>query len=789
MEGGVDDGDPGEKTHTYCASLSGLLPPSHRQKLLSMIRCNSQVLGDLVHRGSLLLNYHYTRLCEEGFPLDHAPLNSPFNIIIWAQKLVVNPHWSGDSDLPPPDRHALSLLRASAQRLERRCLDMCGHSFLMPHAQDQLGGTIALDNIKSTLVTNATLHLQQAEIRLRAAITTKFGEDIKAQLAKGQRKLAYSIIMGRILPDDPAPDLPVYTNPEPLGDDQLMPLTFVDNHREILAFIVSTRNVLAVSCVMANHLQETIQSNRYQDNHLFDADLCDPMEVDAELQNPEEGSDEEYEIPSWRLLLRQRPLAFLPFYHFLQKACAVGNRKVFTLLPVNERRRVHLKICPRYWANLCRTAGLDPKVPMDKTLLLQQHFPQYFHQFAGSISTDGFKASVRFGLKGKKVYKEAAFKEKQRVREGWEQAKLTKTKFAAEACDVTLDMLNTDALFANPPDTMVGIDPGRRKMVAACIVPFPASPMTAAELASRPLGRQKITGMGGREMAHWQGRFESQERDTALRKRYGIDKRVTDLSLLERPTTIATWLIYITARTEQFGPDFDCYDFNGQRSRWKFQSFSMRQRALDEVANRLCGRSPTDKPKAQWTSCALRTPTLKDPNRPELQNILVGFGNGSVQTGACAKGGMKVPLKALRRHLAAKQNITFSQVNEAYTTKICSVCPVVHRLSPCHHIASGPLPENCAKPLKHEVHGILACQGHLSYKESGPRRAPLFLDRDVSSSKNHVTLMCHHLAGHPRPAQFGSPFWADANMYTKQDLWPPSVRLGRPLRPCAVKSH
>lgn len=165
------------------------------------------------------------------------------------------------------------------------------------------------------------------------------------------------------------------------------------------------------------------------------------------------------------------------------------------------------------------------------------------------------------------------------------------------------------------------------------------------------------------------------------------------------------------------------------------------------------------------------------------------FGNGSVQQGACAKGGMKVPLKTLQRHLAAKPNIVFCTVNESHTSKNCLRCAEVHRLHPCHHIVPGPLVEGSTKPLKHKVHGILACQGLLSPGEFGPRRAPYFIDRDVVGALNMTTLALTRLAGQPRPPRFTSPFWADKTRFTKHDLWPPSARLGRPPRPCAVKSQ
>lgn len=101
---------------------------------------------------------------------------------------------------------------------------------------------------------------------------------------KGQRRHAYNLVVGRILPDDPAPELPNYTDPHDLPDNQLTVLTYIDQNPDILQF----RKVLGLCCVMANHLQVTIQSNKFEVDHLFDGDLQDPMVVDSDPQ--EEGA-------------------------------------------------------------------------------------------------------------------------------------------------------------------------------------------------------------------------------------------------------------------------------------------------------------------------------------------------------------------------------------------------------------------------------------------------------------------------------------------------------------------
>ena len=99
MEGeGENDGST--STSTYCISLSSILPGGevYSEKVIPFLRNATQTLGDLVHRSTLLTNFHFTRLCQlpEGYPLEHAPLVSPFDITIWAQKLLLDPTWHND---------------------------------------------------------------------------------------------------------------------------------------------------------------------------------------------------------------------------------------------------------------------------------------------------------------------------------------------------------------------------------------------------------------------------------------------------------------------------------------------------------------------------------------------------------------------------------------------------------------------------------------------------------------------------------------------------------------------
>jgi len=63
------------------------------------------------------------------------------------------------------------------------------------------------------------------------------------------------------------------------------------------------------------------------------------------------------------------------------------------------------------------------------------------------------------------------------------------------------------------------------------------------------------------------------------------------LSLLPQATSSETWIRYISTRTGQFMPS-NRNHFQRQRSRNDFQTYSARQRAVDEAANRLCGKVP-----------------------------------------------------------------------------------------------------------------------------------------------------------------------------------------------------
>jgi hypothetical protein len=737
---------------------------------------------------------------EDGFPLCHAPLTSPYGILIYAQKIIIEPDWipAARYRISEFDLAALEYLRQSAKLLEQHCQATIKKSILMPDAWNFLGITAALDNIKSTLETNASLHLQQLDTRVRAAVGSLFGQRIRDQLEKGARKRAYTIIMARVfwLPDEK-----IDQTEEDVGDkdpkkneNHVAAMDFVESQPDILAFIENSNKILIGCMLRANHLDELQKNGKDWPGVFTDTYVLPESHSYTEMEVDDEGNEHQveveveivpYEFPDLKTLLKRRPFAFLPFYNFLQKCCyrvdpeSQLEHQVFTLLPVNERKRVHIRIDEQYWNHLCQSAQLVP-APMDQVFDLTKRFPKMVLKdpktqkptsttYAGSFTTDGFKISLRFGLKGKEVYTAAAKKEKQRIIDGRIKAKETKTHFAKEKRETRLTSLPPN-LVHDGVDLIVGLDPGKRSMITAVAIDSTEKTLDPAN------HKYKVIKMSGPELYHWEGRIDSRKRDLKYRKKFNVDAQVTALSKLPQPTSSDRWLVFVSERLKLFEAA-NPYHFHPQRSRHKFQSFSMRQRAFDEVANRLSGRNPTQKPKPNWRDKQHKK-RRKQPDQPPLKNIFLGFGDGSIQQGACSGGAMKLPLKTIQRHLASRPNIQFALVKEPFTSKVCSLCPNTHRISPCS--VTGINAET-GKPEAKEVYGVRACPGCLSgpgtsSSSSNPVKRVCYIDRDVNAARNILSIVLAHGEAKPRPEQFTREFWSPKK-HTKSALWPASISL------------
>ena len=477
------------------------------------------------------------------------------------------------------------------------------------------------------------------------------------------------------------------------------------------------------------------------------------------------------------LLVRQ-PLSFIPFYHHLQQVQAEcnhiderkrnllfsfyhllrkneatiqeeGRRKkvvkkskarwhlpnstkgIFTPLPVADRKRIHIPIDSAIWTWFCHR--LQPKPasqPMAKVLQLKKIGTRLpFDPVKGSFTTNGYKACVHFGLVGRKARKAVATSEKNRIKEGKAKAKETKTWFAKEKCETKLEQIPTEVIHNSI--RIVAIDPGKRAPITG-VVAF-------GDDEFDPQEKYDTVRFSAGELYHWQGRAESTKRNQERAGKYEMEEFILELSKLAQPTTSASWIAYISARTRRFGDiNASKYYFHPDRSRWEFQDFSARQRTLDEIANRIFGRKPKEKPKS-WTK-----KKKGDKQQPPLQRTLVAFGDGTCQQGVCAKGAPKIPLLALKRHLAKRPEAIFALVQESYTSQVCSLCPHPHRVTPCR----------CSHDATKECWSVRACQG---FNYGLP--AAKFIDRDVNAARNILAITLARAHSRPRPPPYTSEFW------------------------------
>ena len=259
---------------TFCISLSSLIPESHTC-LVPLLRNASQQYGDLMHRTSLLLNYHYTRLCElpEGFPLFHAPMASPFLIVAWAQKLISNPQWTNQND---QDREVLEWLRASLTSLETRLATKGEGSLIMPGAiGTTLPATVASADVYRT---NAKEHLvANFDNRLRSTFFRLFIPEFEGlKIPKGDRKQIYDLVSSVVTQED-GPIYPLWSYLE----------DFVRGARASLWSCCDQARALVY--YNADRKREEKKRKRTEEN------AADPMELDDggdEDVNEEEIADE-----------------------------------------------------------------------------------------------------------------------------------------------------------------------------------------------------------------------------------------------------------------------------------------------------------------------------------------------------------------------------------------------------------------------------------------------------------------------------------------------------------------
>jgi len=772
-----------QKVHTFSMSLAGLFPHPGYDPFVRHLRLVSQASGDLMHRASLLLNFHYTRLAElNEYPLYHAPIATPGNIIYWAQRLIIDPAWSGNQG----DEEVLDLLRESYTLLAAGLKS----SLQLPGQWGELLSSRTLSFNLGLYATNMGLHFTtNLERRVIAAFRFQHGDIIDEGYKKWERKPLFGRVVDYVTE----------------ATSSLLPSVPSDPDHFTLPFVTAARASLR-RCREQAEIREWMIIQEKATPFGFSDDVPDTTldVLSLEEWRTYKKYSEVFKDLSLNSLLERQPLAFVPFFRDLQQALLLPKtvstafpaetqqdedgddlepvqQHIFSLLPICTRRRIFVNVDDLLWSQYLKAAGVADclLLPLEE-VLTSVHLKRKFGTrlpFAGSFTTDGFKVCVRFGLKGKQARSDAHEAEKTRVIEGCLAAKTAKTQFAKEPCELRIEKDFTPESIRTAR-RLAGIDPG--KVTAITAVVSVLHPPLLSQTFEPERQYPKVTVSGG-ELLEWQGRTRSHKEDAKLRKRFKMLDPIFALSLLPQATSSETWITFIGTRISQFMVS-NRYHFQRQRSRNDFQTYSARQRAVDEAANRLGGKVARPVPpiwrKQQiqqlhrervkvhstfmehgpWLTMCRQISgdlqrlhdhdanALKHRTEPRIQATVIAFGDANVQQGRSSKGGPKLPMLTLKRHLARRQEIAFGLIGENQTSQICSLAhppaSLPHKVAPC-----------CppTKPKK-QIWGVRACQG-----DSG--QPPRFIGRDINSARSMLYLAQQRGQGLPRPEHFTNAHW------------------------------
>ena len=148
----------------------------------------------------------------------------------------------------------------------------------------------------------------------------------------------------------------------------------------------------------------------------------------------------------------------------------------------------------------------------------------------------------------------------------------------------------------------------------------------------------------------------------------------------------------------------------------KFEKFINRQKAFKTIVTRLCIGEKT----------------------------LVGFGNGSVNSNGCCKGG-KLPVKQLFNIASKEKKLTCVWCNEAYTTKRCSVC-----FNDTGHVNENKIRKKNKKET-HENNYVVYVAGIYGLRRCENNECRITWNRDHNAARNIFNVLEQEIRKHKRP--------------------------------------
>ena len=265
-----------------------------------------------------------------------------------------------------------------------------------------------------------------------------------------------------------------------------------------------------------------------------------------------------------------------------------------------------------------------------------------------------------------------------------------------------------------PGQRVVGIDPGRRDLIAL---------VSNQEDAPFTVSTKSMEVESGRRQARIHSR-------RVLRTCRIVDEGGTDVSLLQKlgslPSRREHWNAFCAAALPILDTIARTYGKKSLR-RQRFASYMKRDRALDELCKRITGGR-------------LRGRTGRKCYTPGQPGTLVAFGAAN----ACSTGFgyAPAPQERLRRRLEKIHGARVFLVDEFRTSQVCCKCH--------GQLGEVTLPRCVRGKVTHfRPHGLRRCA--TCHTEKG---APLYCHRDLNAAENILTCFLSKAASDRRPEAF-----------------------------------
>lgn len=378
------------------------------------------------------------------------------------------------------------------------------------------------------------------------------------------------------------------------------------------------------------------------------------------------GSREEAQRRFRRLARAQAPL---PFFSWQVKHIAVSNTGLKALLQM---------------AGSCASKA---KPTFEEHLPGLARFQKPLMPFQNYLRTDGVSVSLVMQAKtdGKKLRKRHR-------------------KAAEQSFPVPL-----------PGQRVVGIDPGRRDLLALVSNQEGDSPFTVSTKSMEV------------ETGRRQARIHARR---VLRSCRVTDEDGTEASLLQKlcslPSRREDWAAFCEAALPVLDTIARCFEKKSLR-RQRFASYMKRDQALDELCKRIMGGK-------------LRGPTGRKRYTPGQRGTLVAFGAAN----ACSTGFgyAPAPQERLRRRLEKIHGARVFLVDEFRTSQLCCKCHQQLEKVTVQQRVRGKL-------RRFQPHGLRRCA--TCHNEKG---APLYCHRDVNAAKNILACFLSKATLGQRPEVF-----------------------------------